>query len=144
MTRSAHAYVRGSTAQFYEWLNSKHTKLTKDIRSEVVVVGDGIFGALMAHKLVDRGMEVTVVDRRKIGAGSTSASTTILSYEADVYLVELVRKIGERSAVRAYKAGVEAINSIGVTIKTLDDSCDFQKRRSAYLASSPKDVKLLQ
>jgi NADPH-dependent 2,4-dienoyl-CoA reductase/sulfur reductase-like enzyme len=49
---------------------AKHTKLTKDIRSEVVVVGGGISGALMAHKLADRGMEVTVADGRKIGAES--------------------------------------------------------------------------
>jgi glycine/D-amino acid oxidase-like deaminating enzyme len=123
---------------------ARHKKLRKNIRSEVVVVGGGISGALIAHKLTDLGMQVTIVDSRKIGAGSTSASTAILSYEADVNLGELIKKIGRRTAVRAYRAGIEAIESIGETIKTLDDSCNFQKRRSLYLASSRRDVKLLE
>jgi glycine/D-amino acid oxidase-like deaminating enzyme len=121
-----------------------HRKLEKNIRSEVVVVGGGISGALIAHKLIELGMQVTMIDRREIGAGSTMASTAILSYEADVNLVELIRKIGERSAVRAYRAGVEAIDSIGETIETLDDDCDFRKRKSLYLASSRKDVKMMR
>jgi glycine/D-amino acid oxidase-like deaminating enzyme len=123
---------------------ARHKKLTKNIRSEVVVVGGGISGALIAHRLTNLGMEVTIIDSRKIGAGSTSASTAILSYEADVNLGELIKTIGHRPAVRAYRAGTEAIKSIGETIKTLDDSCDFKKRRSLYLASNLKDVKLLE
>jgi len=123
---------------------SKYKKLEKDIHTEVAVVGGGVSGALIAHKLASLGMRVTIIDSRTVGAGSTSASTAILSYEADVNLVDLIGKIGERSAVRAYRVGVEAINSIGDTIKTLDDDCDFKKRRSVYLSSSVKDVKLLQ
>jgi glycine/D-amino acid oxidase-like deaminating enzyme len=123
---------------------ARHQKLTKNIRSEVVVVGGGISGALVAHRLTDLGMQVTIVDSRTIGAGSTAASTAILSYEADVNLGDLIKRIGRRSAVRAYRAGVAAIDSIGEAIKTLDDSCDFKKRRSLYLASNRKDVKLLE
>jgi glycine/D-amino acid oxidase-like deaminating enzyme len=122
----------------------RYKKLKRNLRTEVVVVGGGISGALIAHKLAMLGMQVVIVDGRKVGAGSTSASTAILSYEADVNLVDLIRKIGRRAAVRAYQAGIEAIDSIAETIKTLDDDCDFKKRRSIYLASSPKDVKLLK
>jgi glycine/D-amino acid oxidase-like deaminating enzyme len=123
---------------------AKHPKLAKDIRSEVIVIGGGISGALIAHRLTNLGMQVAIIEGRKIGAGSTAASTAILSYEADVNLGELIKKFGRRAAVRAYRAGVEAIASIGQTIKTLDDSCDFKKRRSLYLASNRKDVKLLE
>jgi hypothetical protein len=47
------------------------------------------------------------------------ASTAILSYEPDVHLLKLIRTLGERAAVRVYRAGIEAIDSIGETIKTL-------------------------
>jgi glycine/D-amino acid oxidase-like deaminating enzyme len=123
---------------------ARHRKLAKDLRSEVVVIGGGISGALIAHRLTNLGMQVAIVEGRKIGAGSTAASTAILSYEADVNLGDLIKKFGRRTAVRAYRAGVEAIDSIGRTIKTLDDSCDFKKRRSLYLASNRKDVRLLE
>jgi glycine/D-amino acid oxidase-like deaminating enzyme len=89
----------------------QHRKLAKDIRCGVLVVRGGVSGALIAHKLTNLDMKVTIIDSREIGAGSTMTSTAILSYEADVNLVELIRKIGERSAVRAYRAGIEAIDS---------------------------------
>ena len=114
------------------------------MQCEVVVVGGGISGALTAYRLTNLGMEVTVVDSREIGKGSTMASTAILSYEADVNLADLIRKIGERSAVRAYRAGVEAIDSIGEIINALDDSCDYRERQSLYLASTLKDVKMME
>jgi glycine/D-amino acid oxidase-like deaminating enzyme len=119
-------------------------KLTRNIYSEVAVIGGGISGALIAHRLTELGMQVTIIDSRKIGAGSTSASTAILSYEADVNLGDLIRKIGNRHAVRAYQAGIEAIASLRETIKTLDDNCDFRKRQSLYLASKPRDAKILE
>ena len=122
----------------------RHRKLAKNIRSEVVVVGGGISGALIAHKLTQLGMQVTIVDSRVIGAGSTMASTAILSYEADVNLADLIGKIGESPAVRAYKTGIEAIDSIAETIDTLDDRCDFKRRKSLYLASSLKDAKMMR
>jgi glycine/D-amino acid oxidase-like deaminating enzyme len=121
-----------------------HRKLAKNIRCEVLVVGGGVSGALIAHKLTHLGMKVTIMESREIGAGSTMASTAILSYEADVNLVELIRKIGERSAVRAYRAGIEAIDSIGETVKTLDNPCDFRRRKSLYLASNRKDSKMMR
>jgi len=123
---------------------ARHRKLTTNIRSEVGVVGGGISGALTAHRLINLGMQVTIIDRRKIGAGSTAASTAILSYAADVNFANLIKQIGRRPAVRAYRAGTEAIKAIEETIKTLDDSCDFKKRRSLYLASNLKDAKLLE
>lgn len=131
------------------WLLNKpriprNQRLKGNIRSTVVVVGGGVSGALVAHRLTEMGIQVTLVEARKIGAGSTAASTAILSYEADVNLGDLIRRIGKRSAVRAYQAGVEAINSLAATIKGLDGSCDFKKRRSLYLASSSKDVSLLR
>lgn len=57
---------------------------------------------------------------------------------------DLIQKIGQRPAVRAYRAGIEAIDSLGRTIKTLDDPCDFKKRKSLYLASNRRDVELLE
>jgi glycine/D-amino acid oxidase-like deaminating enzyme len=124
--------------------NEKHPRLDRNIRTEILVVGGGISGSLIAHRLASLGMEVTIVDRRDVGKGSTMASTAMLSYEADVNLGELIQRRGERSAVRAYRLGIEAIRSIENTAKTLDDSCNFRSRRSLYLASSIEDVPMLR
>jgi glycine/D-amino acid oxidase-like deaminating enzyme len=124
--------------------NPGHRKLANHVRCEVAVVGGGVSGALIAHELVSRGMQVIVIDSRDIGMGSTMASTAILSYEPDVHLIDLIPEIGERSAVRAYRAGLEAIDSLERTVATLGDSCDFRRRESLYLASSRKAARIVQ
>jgi glycine/D-amino acid oxidase-like deaminating enzyme len=72
------------------------------------------------------------------------ASTAILSYEPDVHLIDLISQIGKRSAVRAYRAGLEALDGLEQTIRTLDDSCDFRRRESLYLASNRKDAHIVR
>jgi glycine/D-amino acid oxidase-like deaminating enzyme len=121
-----------------------HRKLAKDIRCEVAVVGGGVSGALIAHRLVNSGRRVIIVDSRDVGTGSTMASTAILSYEPDVHLIDLISQIGKRSAVRAYRAALEALELLEQTIKTLDSSCDFRKRESLYLASNRKDARIVR
>jgi glycine/D-amino acid oxidase-like deaminating enzyme len=86
-----------------------HRKLAKNISCEVAIVGGGVSGALIAHNLISLGKRVVIVDGRDVGMGSTMASTAILSYEPDVHLIDLISKIGRRSAVRAYRAGLEAL-----------------------------------
>ena len=107
-------------------------------------MGGGVSGALIAHRLVNSARQVVMVDRRDVGMGSTMASTAILSYEPDVHLIDLISQIGKRSAVRAYRAGLEALESLEETIKTLGDSCDFRRRESLYLASTRKDAPILR
>jgi glycine/D-amino acid oxidase-like deaminating enzyme len=122
----------------------RHSKLTKDMRTEILVIGAGISGALISQSLTQLGMEVVTIDRRDIGKGSTTASTAMLSYEADLNLIDLIRKRGKKNAVRAYELGVEAIDAIEATVKTLDDASDFRRKRSLYLASSKRDVPMLR
>ena len=121
-----------------------HKKLAKNIRSEIAVVGGGVSGALIAHRLASLGKQVIIVDSRDIGMGSTMASTAILSYEPEVHLIDLISQIGQRFAVRAYRAGIEALDSLEQTIKTLDDSCDFRRRESLYLASNRKHAGIVR
>ena len=47
------------------------------------VIGGGITGALIAYHLTEAGCDTVVLDRRDIGGGSTSASTSLLQYEVD-------------------------------------------------------------
>jgi glycine/D-amino acid oxidase-like deaminating enzyme len=107
-------------------------------------VGGGVSGALIARRLVNLGMEVIIVDSRDVGMGSAMASTAILSYEPDVHLIDLISQIGKRAAVRAYRAGLEALESLEKTIETLGESCDFRRRESLYLASNRKDTRIVR
>src|SRR5882724_9183186 len=76
------------------------TPLTRDVKTDVLVVGAGISGALIAYSLARDGHKVAVVDRRGPLQGSTPASTALLLFEIDTPLIQLKRKIGTLPAER--------------------------------------------
>lgn len=118
--------------------------LRADTRCDVLVVGAGITGALMAVELARAGLGVVVVDRRRVAAGSTSASTALIQYEIDTPLVELTELLGAAHAEGAYRASRRAIDGLAELIATLDDPSECTRRRSLFLATEPEDVDLLR
>jgi glycerol-3-phosphate dehydrogenase len=50
-------------------------KLDADLSCDIVVVGAGITGALIADELAGHGHDVVVLDQRDVCWGSTSASS---------------------------------------------------------------------
>jgi glycine/D-amino acid oxidase-like deaminating enzyme len=75
-----------------------YPKLEKDARTDVLVMGGGISGALAAHYLVSEGIDCILVDGRTIGLGSTCASTSLLQYEIDTPLHQLIAMVGKEPA----------------------------------------------
>jgi glycerol-3-phosphate dehydrogenase len=51
-----------------------HAALTADTKANVLVIGAGITGAVIAEALSTMGHEVIVVDKRGLAKGSTAAS----------------------------------------------------------------------
>src|SRR3954468_17638420 len=78
--------------------------LSKSERADVVVVGSGIAGLLVAYELVRRGRSVIVLDRGSIGSGMTARTTAHLATAPDDYYKELVRARGEEFARLYYIA----------------------------------------
>ena len=66
-----------------------YPSLHENAKSDIVIMGGGISGALAAWHMVEAGFNTILVDRRHIGMGSTAASTALLQYEIDVPLHEL-------------------------------------------------------
>ncbi len=109
--------------------------LAGDTACEVLVVGGGITGALIAHQLIKVGVDTVLIDRRDLGTGSTAASTGLLQYEVDTPLVELIQKVGQANAVHAYRRGLAAIDEIEQLTRELGGDGGFVRRPSIYFAS---------
>jgi glycine/D-amino acid oxidase-like deaminating enzyme len=118
--------------------------LTGDEECEIAIVGGGVTGALCAYYLTQAGFDVVLLDKRDIGFGSTSASTSLLLYELDVDLVDLIEKIGIENAQRAYRLCLEAIDVIEALVAQFKDDCGFARSKSLYLASHSRDADQLQ
>ena len=120
-----------------------YPKLERDIKTDVLVLGGGISGALTAHYLIREGIDCTLIDARSIGLGSTCASTSLLQYEIDTPLHELIKIVGERNAVRSYKLGVSAITKLS-ELATKAGIKDFEMKKSLYYAAHKKDIPFLK
>lgn len=108
--------------------------LQNDLDCDVVIVGAGITGALIALALADAGLDVVVLDKRDVGWGSTSASTALLQYEIDTEMVALAKMFGENHAVLAYRACEKAIHAL-TEIAAENGRVGFRKMQSLYYAS---------
>ncbi len=121
-----------------------YPSLKQDITTEVAIIGAGITGALVAHSLTEAGVNVTLLDRRHVGMGSTCASTALLQYEIDTHLCDLIPMVGERHAVRSYQLCLESIDKLADLAQKVGEGSNFQMRKSFYYASTQKDVAKLK
>jgi glycine/D-amino acid oxidase-like deaminating enzyme len=103
-------------------------------RADVVIVGAGISGAMLAYRLRRRGTNVIVLDRRGALQGSTAASTALVQFEIDTPLVELSRMIGQRSAERAWRRSAAAVVKLRDLVRRERIRCGWRESNSLYVA----------
>lgn len=125
-------------------LSENYKRLEQDIETEVLIIGSGITGALVAHFMCENDVKCVIVDRRMESTGSTTASTAQLQYEIDIFLFDLIEKVGEKEAVKAYKMCLESISTLEKIIKKLKIVVDFKRVPSLYIASDSKGKKDLE
>lgn len=118
--------------------------LKSDFNTDVIIIGAGITGALVAHELCNAGIQCAIVDRRSITTGSSSASTALLQYEIDTPLCNMVELIEEDLAVLAYRSCLQSITDIENVFKSIGFNPDFERVPSVFFASDKKGLKLIE
>src|SRR5690349_21714891 len=123
-------------------LLADYPALDRDLPLEdVIIVGSGISGALVAHELCSRGSRCTMLDGRMLSAGSTWASTAQLNYEIDVPLYQLIKWYGEEAGVAIYMANLASVARIKEVLDATGVEAGFERKSSLYLASNRKGQK---
>ena len=106
------------------WSNIKldsYSSLDSDIKCDVLVIGGGIAGILIAYKLTNAGKNVVVVEMGKIGEKKTVKTTASITLLQDVFYNELISNIGFDKTKTYYKACQDAI----LEYKKLSNYLDF-------------------
>ena len=115
-------------------------QLTRDVACDIVVVGAGISGALIAEQLSDAGFDVVIVDRRGPTDGSTAASTAMLQYEIDMPLHQMAERIGRDKAERIWRRSRQSVDALRERTERLGLDVDGATRGSIYLDGNILDA----
>lgn len=118
--------------------------LRRDRECDVLVVGAGISGAMIADALSDIGLHVISCDRREPGAGATAASTAIVMHESDVPLVRLGRSIRREDAERFWRRCFLAVHALRDRVRRLGIDAEVRERHSLYLQGDLLDARGLR
>ncbi len=121
-----------------EGVKNAFPTLSADLKTDVLIIGGGITGALIAHKMSTAGLETALVEKRHVGFGSTAASTALLQYEIDTPLFKLKEMIGEKKAVRAYQICEATISKLEKISRQVPDGAGFERHPSLLFASYKK------
>lgn len=125
-------------------LIASYPSLKSDKKCDVLIIGGGITGSLIAHQMIEDGYHTILIDKREICNGSTSATTSMLQYEIDVPLSDLIERVGEKEAVKSYWACSDAIDKIEKLSAKIKSDAGFKRKKSLYFASKKSDVPWLK
>ncbi len=123
---------------------NSYPSLREDIKTDILIIGAGITGSLIAHQCIKDGYDAVVLDRREVCNGSTSATTSMLQYEIDVPLYELTEMIGEEGAVKSYLACFKSIDDLQKITKEIKSSAGFEKKKSLFFVAHKKEREWVQ
>ncbi|MEI8154281.1 MAG: FAD-dependent oxidoreductase [Hyphomicrobiales bacterium] len=115
-----------------------HRRLSRSLAADVLVIGAGITGAMIADGLSESGLSVVIADKRGPAKGSTTASTALVQSEIDTPLIHLARKIGKPNAVRAWRRSKLAVDAISARLREIGVP-NVIRRDSLYLAGDLLD-----
>ncbi len=116
----------------------KYPSLNDNIKCEVLVVGGGMSGTLVAHELINRGIDTVLIDESEVSRGSTMANTGMLQYSSDKMMWKFAKDIGEQKAMLFYEMCHKAILDLNDIHKKIPQETSFHLRPSIYYASDRK------
>lgn len=131
------------------WANSHHIQVDAETSTpldtvDVLIVGAGIGGALMAVSLIKRGLSILVVDRRRPLQGSSLASTAMIQHEIDVPLHRLAVALGAEDARRVWQRSARAVETLTTLVDLLGIDCHLERKRALYLAGDAYGARALK
>lgn len=100
--------------------------LPGDLSTETAVIGAGLAGVLIAHRLKRRGISAVVLEAGRIGSGQTKNTTAKITSQHGMVYDALIQNFGAEKARQYAQANEWAIHEYARLIREENIDCDFQ------------------
>lgn len=109
--------------------------LVETLSVDTAIVGGGWTGLQLAIRLAEAGQRVAVLERRRLGSGTTGGTTAHLTASLDVPWRAVLARFGEDAARLVARSVSRAIDEIEVTSRRAGGGDSFE-RVPGYLAAT--------
>lgn len=125
------------------WKNNikmpQFSRLEENISTDVLVIGGGIAGILIACELKSRGVDCVVVEKNRICSGVTGNTTAKITAQHSLIYQEIVKNRDEASARYYYEINQKAISQYKALSEMI--KCDFEyKDNYVYTLNNMKKL----
>lgn len=118
----------------------EYPQLSKDESTEIVIIGAGMSGALIAYELLKEQHNIILIDKDIPGHGSSDGNTGLIQYNSDESLHDMIKTHGEHKAVDFYRLSMTGINLLHQIADELTEDTGYAKRDSLYLSAKQSDI----
>ncbi len=108
----------------------KFDKLNENIETDVCVIGAGITGITTAYMLLNKGLNICLIDKGEICGGVTENTTAKITSQHGLIYEYLVETFGKEYARKYLESNEEAIKGIKKIIDNENIQCEFEKAKN--------------
>jgi len=119
---------------------NQYNYLTEDIETDVIIVGGGVTGSILGYYFSKHNINSVILEKHRIGYCSTGVTTSLLQYELDDNLIELMEATTMENAIRSYELGLKALNEIDSFINDHGNKCDYKKKDTLLYTSKKLEI----
>lgn len=125
------------------WNTSAHLpgfeQLKHDLKTDVLIIGGGLTGVLLALKLKELGVQYALVEANKICSGVTRNTTAKITSQHSLIYSKINKSFGAEMAEMYYKSNQEALEEFKNRCKNID--CDLLEK-DAFVYSVNRSDKI--
>ena len=110
--------------------------LQNDLETEVVIVGAGIVGIMTAFRLMNKGVNVVLVEASEVINGTTGHTTAKITAQHGLIYDKLIKSIGEDNAKLYYEANMQGLKYIHSLYTEEAIDCDYEEQDAILYAET--------
>ena len=116
----------------------------ESLKTDVCIVGAGVFGLTCAYYLTKLGYKVNVKKKDNIGEKATGHTTAKITSQHGLFYDYLTNSYGQKFAKDYLEANEQAITNIKNIIDEEKINCDFEYQNNYVYTTKNDDIKAIK